>query len=364
MVTETPAVTVTESAPVIEQEVSLQDRLNAATEDEYKTWERTGEIPAVKPKAAEPPPKREVTAPSTESSATEPEKKPVETAPATEPGKPQKKRTGDARILQLLEERKQIDEERKREREENARRFDELEKRLAKPAEVKTEAAVEVKADQEPTIDGINAKTGKQFQTIAEWQKEHTAWLRNQILLETRGELTKSEQQRAQSERERSENEGFANKLTVGKDKYSDFEKVAFNPDLPIPKGSPADIFIRQAENPADLLYYLGQHPEVLHGFYRYVAGKDDAPGKLTGVFEQLISPNLQMMQLAKIEATLSQSVPKVTPAPRKQLPEPPTILAANSSAPGDPVEDALKRKSFADYEKSVNASERKARRA
>lgn len=372
----TPAVTPAESAsaPVVETpEVSLQVRLNEATPEEYKTWQRTGDIPAVKPRSAEPPPKPETPAVSKESSAVEAgEDEPpakIESAAVAEPAKPQKKRNGDARILQLLEERKQ-------EREEFNRRLEDFERRLAKPAEPSAKsdsqpaaAQAEIKAESEPLIDGINPKTGKQFQTIAEWQKEHTEWMREQIRSETRGELTKSEQQRAQAEQQRVQNEGLAAKLLVGKDKYPDFEKIALNPEILIPNGSAADVFIRNSENAADVLYYLGQHPEVLSKFYRYVPGKDDKPGQITGKFEQLIHPTLQVMELARIEARLGSPVtpspaPKVSPAPSKPLPPPPTVLSARSSPSSDAVEEALSKKSYADYEKAANERERKGRRA
>ena len=368
--TEVPAVNQTESAPVAEeQEVSLQERLNAATEEEYKTWERTGEFPAIKPKSAEPPPKTETPAVSKEPSTTEtgattpPEK--VETAPATETGKPQKKRNGDARILQLLDERK-------KEREEFETRLKEIENRIPKPAEVSAkpdshsaaEPGKEIKAsDAEPELGGINSKTGKPYQTVGEWQKDHSAWLRAQVLAEVEGKLTKSDQQRAQTEEQRKADEGLSAKFEVGRKKYADFNEVAGNPKLMLPPGSPTDLYIRNSENAAEVAYYVGQHPELMEKFYRFVPGKDGA----LGVFYNAIAPELQMMELARIEARLT--LPKTEtpgpkpPVPTKQLPPPPTVLTGKTSAVGDAVEDALHKKSFADYEKAANAAERKARR-
>lgn len=377
MITETPAAELTTPAVVEEKEVSLQERLNEATPDEYKNWVKTGDIPPVKPKS-EPPPTTETSAVSKESSATEK----VETATVPETAKPQKKRDVDGRVAQLLKERKEADERWEA-------RFKDLEGRL-KPAEpsAKSESSsaadtkTETKAsDKEPElyvtdatgqqVIGINPKTGKPFQTIAEWQKEHSAWLRAQITAEVDGKFTHTEKERQEKARIAKENESLASKLVVGKDKYADFEKVAFNPDLVLPNGSAADIFIRQSEQAADLLYYLGQHPEVLQGFYRYIPGKDDKPGALTGVFEQLIHPNLQMMELARIEARLAagstQPTPK-SPVQTKVLPPPPTVLSANSSPAGDPVDEAIKIKDpqqrFAAYEAAMKSSERKARRA
>ena len=366
-----PAVTVAESAPVAEQEVSLQERLNNATEEEYKVWEKTGEIPAVKPKIEAPPAKPEASAASTEDSAvktdeTIPPAK-TETAAAPETAKPQKKRDADGRVAQLLKERKE-------EQERWEARFAELEAKLAKPKEpdVKTASSTvseagkpePVKAsDPEPELGGIDPETGKPFATIAAWQKVHTAWLRASLLTEVEGKFTKSEEQRAQAEQERVLNEGLRAKMEPGITKYADFEQVVTNPDLYLPRGSAVDIFIRNSENAAEVLYYLGQHPELLNSFYRDPTGK----GGKTGAYENVIHPTLQMIELAKIEARLT--APPTVPAPKpsvltKPLPPPPTVLSAKGSAAGDAVEEAIRKKSFADYEKAANESERRARRA
>ena len=273
--TETAVNAVELSAPAAEEEVSLQERLNNATEEEYTTWVNTGDMPPIKPKIekteAPAPPKTETPAASKETEtptaaevdATKPSPK-TETAAAPVAAKPQKKRDGDARILQLLEERKQ-------EREEWAKRLEELEKRIPTAAEpsAKSESssAAEIKADDpEPELGGVNKKTGKPYATVAEWQREHTAWLRAQMSAEFEGKLTKSEQQRQQAEQDRILNEGLAQRLEPGRTKYPDFEQVAFSPELFLPRGSTADLFIRSSDNAAEVLYYLGQHPEVLKG--------------------------------------------------------------------------------------------------
>jgi hypothetical protein len=374
-----PAVTAPESASGNEvQEVSLQERLNAATEEEYKTWERTGDIPPVKPKSEATPPKIEAPAAAkdekleTTSSAVPGETIPpkTETAAAPEAARPPlKKRDVDGRVAQLLKERKEQDEK-------WAARFDALEKKLAPPAEASVKPGPqpaaddkEIKAsDPEPELGGVNSKTGKPYQTVAEWQKEHTAWLRAGILAEVNGTLSKSEQQRAQVEQRQVLDQGLNEKFKAGRDKYPDFDKVACSPDLFLPFGSAADVFIRNSENAHEIAYYLGQHPDILTRFYRDPTGKNG----MTGVYENAIAPALQMMELARIEAKLTGSpaatvtspaaiVPSA--APQKQLPPPPTVLSARSNAGTDPVEEALHKKSFADYEKAANASERKARR-
>jgi hypothetical protein len=150
----------------------------------------------------------------------------------------------------------------------------------------------------------------------------------------------------------------------VGRKKYPDFEKVVSNPDLYLPRGSAADVFIRNSENAAAVAYYLGQHPEILEGFYHEPQGKDRKKGE----YENTIHPSLQMMELARIEARLTGTV-QATPPPKpsattKPLPPPPTVLSAKSSPSGDPADEAVKKRSFSDFEKIENDRERKARRA
>ncbi len=401
MNTEIPAVIAAESAsatePTESQEVSLQERLNNATEEEYKTWERTGDIPPVKPKAKteEPPPKTETPAASN-AVATEVAKEPsaaaagepklpakAETAAVPEPARPQqKKRSGDARIQQLLDERKQRDEQWQA-------RIDEIERRLPKPAEsdVKTasSAAAEpgkTQAKARPKLADTDPKTGKPFASIDAWSDAVDEWYDQRLEAKLTERLAQSEQHRTFEEQERKAQQELAPKWKPGIDKYPDFAAVAGNPDLLLPRFGAADIFLRNSENAAEVLYYLGQHPEILQRFYRYTPGpndrkaKDGQPGLLTGKWENLVDPVLQTIELTKIEtaltgaasATAAAIVPppaqKPPAAPHKPLPPPPTVLSAHGSASGDPIEEAVKNKSFADYEKAANAAERKARRA
>jgi hypothetical protein len=378
MTTETPAVTAPESASGSEtQESSYQERLNNATPEEYKTWEATGEIPPVKPKSDPAPPKTETPAVSTEekdkkettSSAADGANQPpkTETAAAPEAARPpQKKRNADARVTQLLEERKKRDEE-------WAARFDALEKKLAPPAAPSEKPGPQPAADgketqasdPEPELGGVNSKTGKPFQTVAEWQKEHSAWQRAQILAEVDGRLSKTEQQRKQTEDRQILDQTLAEKFEPGRAKYPDFDKLVRDPHLFIPFGSAADVFIRNSENAAEVAYYLGQHPEILTRFYRDPTGKDG----MTGVYENAVPPALQMIELARIEAklTASPATPPATivpsAAPPKHLPPPPTVLDSRSSPSVDAAEEAVRKKSFSDYEKAENERERKARR-
>lgn len=353
MITETPAVIETESAPVetVETpEVSLQERLNQATPEEYTNWERTGDIPPVKPKST--PPKEEAPAASKEPSAVEAgEKKPptsTETAAATEAARPQKKRNGDARILQLLEENK-------RDREASATRIAELEARLPKAEpDVKTAPSTVPSGDRpKPQASDIDPATGKpKYKTMEE------VWDAREVWNEER--RTKADQERTRVEQERLLETELVKRLKPAYDKYPDFVSVTGNDNLMILKGSAVDLFLRDSDNPGELLYHLGKNPQILEGFYNY--------DSKTGQWSNKVNPARQFRELTTLENTLT-AAPKPTPtipkpsASTKPLPPPPTVLSANGAPSGDPVDEAVKKKSYADYEKAANAEEKKARR-
>lgn len=358
----------------VEQEVSLQERLNAATPEEYTTWERTGDIPPVKPKTSEAPPKPAESAPAQSSEPTKDTKAKPDASPAP------KGETAAASPAAIPQKTETKSEKRWRELSEKfgnlQREHEELKRQSAKPAaetsdKPASQPAAEVKTEKraKPKLTDNDPKTGKPFASLDAWSDAVDEWHDERFKSTLDERLAAETQSRTQSEQQRVRNEAMAAKLMPGKDKYPDFEKVAFNPDLTLPLGSPADEFLRSSDHAADLLYYLGQHPEILNGFYRYVPGKDDKPGKLTGVFEQLVHPLMQVAELARIEARLTAApaapvVPKPSASAPKPLPPPPTVLSTQSSAAGDPVEEAINKKSFADYEKAANAAERKARRA
>ena len=67
-------------------------------------------------------------------------------------------------------------------------------------------------------------------------------------------------EQREQQKKEFEVNEAFHEKVESARDKYDDFEAVAFNPDIPITNAM-AEI-IRDSDAGTDLAYYLGKNRE------------------------------------------------------------------------------------------------------
>lgn len=349
MITETPAVIETESAPVVEavEETSLQERLNSATEDEYRKWETTGEFPAIKPKSEAPPTKEEAPAASKEPSAAEAgEKNPpvkVETAATTEVATPQKKRNGDSRILQLLEENK-------RDREAAAARIAELEARLPKPAEPDVKAAPSAPTGKRPKPQAadLDAAGKPKYKTMEEVWDAREVW--NE---ENRKE---ADQQRVQAEQEQLLERELTTRLKPAAEKHADFVEVTTNPNLIIPKGSAVDLFLRNSDDPGELLYHLAKNPQILESFYNYDFKTHEWGNK--------VNPIRQVKELTALESSLTAApAPPKPSAPTKTLPPPPTVLSSHGAPSGDPVDEAVKKKSYADYEKAANDAERKARR-
>jgi DNA-binding transcriptional regulator YdaS (Cro superfamily) len=370
------------SAPAIESvetpEVSVQERLDHATSAELDTWRKTGDIPAVKVKTeATPKPAESAPAEKKEEVKAKPDVTPApksETAAASPAAPPQKQESrSEKRWRELSEQFGDL----KRKNEELERRLasqpapEVKSEKVASPAATEAGKATEVKTDAEPEIGGINPKTGKAFQTIAEWQKEHTEWLRKQILAEVDGRQTKAEQARTQSEEERKVSDEVFNKSKSAIEKYPDFKEVAADPKLPIPKFSPVDLFIMDSDHPGEVLYYLGKHPEILTEFY---GCKYDSVTKTwdygdfdmkTGKFTNHVNPIRQVKRLEAIEREVSG---EVTPAPKKEdapakptpvkLPPPPTELSGRAAAAGDDAEKALQRGDFATWKRLTDARE------
>ena len=376
----TPVVTPAESAPAIEEspvEVSVQERLDHATSKELDTWRKTGDIPAVKIK--EPEPKTETPAPSKESTAAKPgENEPpakVETAPASEPARTQRKKDAAARVQELLADRKRDREE----REELRRELDELKSKVSQPVEKRETAAsqpVNGKATEgkaKPKLSDNDSKTGKPFASLEAWSDAVDEWNDARVEEKLSARLSAAEQTRTQSEQAKAIQETVFNRSKPAMENHKDFLQVAADPKLPIPKGSPVESFLFDSENPGEVAYYLGKHPEVLAEFYGCEYDPETGTwdygdyDQKTGKFTNHVNPIQQVRRLTEIERELTAALKKVETAPANpappRLPKPPTEVSGRHSAPVDEAEAALARGDTAGYMRIVNAREAKASR-
>lgn len=327
--------TVTPAAPVAAetQEVDVQQSLDRATSKELKDWRLTGDLPKAKP------PKSEPEMPSTEDSATS-EEKPAVTRTDSASVPPQKKKSdAQDRIRELIRER------------------DELKAKLAPPSVQPTsQPAAETKSpgNPEPQIDDVDPATGKPVHSsFKDWQSAHDKWNRAEAIREF-GEIqgkTQREQQLAKAEEVISEN--FGKKVEGARKKYADFDTVALANDLPLMKGSLPDAFCLDSPHGADVLYYLGQHRDILK-----------TNGNASG-WPYVMTPLAMARELVKIEMQFSNGHSPTPSAPRNipRLPEPPTEVSARRSAPVDEAESALARGDTAAYMRAMNARELKAAR-
>jgi hypothetical protein len=159
-----------ESAPAPEvevQEISVQDRLDHATQKELDHWRSTGEIPAVKVKAEEPPKPAE----------SAPAKEEVQAKPAATP--PAKSETAAASPAAKPAEAKETRSERRyreitRENRELRERLEALERKSSQPAAEAREkpesqpaaAAEPSKLPAKPKLTDNDPKTGKPFASL------------------------------------------------------------------------------------------------------------------------------------------------------------------------------------------------------
>ena len=313
----------------------------------YDEFRKSGKIPEAKPAETEAIEHKEPESSEAAESATA---KPVVTRPESATGTPQGKKDAASRLKEVLEDRK-------RDRE----LIRQLTEKLSAPASVKptsqpTSELEKKDAKAKPKLGDNDPKTGKPFTSLEAWSDAVDEWNTERFNQELETRLSKAEQTHQQTAQQQRANEELGAKLAVGKTKYPDFEKVAFNPELTIPVGSAVDVFVRNSDNAAEIMYYLGQHPDILNSFYRYEPGKDDMPGKLTGMFHQLIHPTLQMMELAKIEARLAAEVaPVKTPARTiTQAPRPPHQVSGKAPTP-DPLAKAVEEGDQAEFTRLEN---------
>jgi len=392
----TTAITPETSAPaaapetVETPEVSVQERLDHASQAELDTWRRTGDIPAAKiaEKAAE---KKDDTgsdkqasartaAPATASQEKDTSKKSAESgaspAPAADAAasqtatQPQRRNKADARFEKLLDAwEKDREELNWRRSQPSATTADKQESQPA--TETKTAPGA---LPPRPKLTDTDPKTGKPFSTLDAWSDAVDEWNDKRLEAKLSERLGKVEQERKLSAEEQKVADSVQAKSKAAIEKYKDFYEVAANPKMPIPSGSAVDLFIKDSDNPGEVLYYLGKHPEILAEFYGCAYDPDTKMWDYgdfdlkTGKFTNHVSPIRQVKRLEAIERELS-AAPAAKPAaedrpvnpPPAKLPPPPTELGGRRAAPVDEAEAALQRGDFAAWKRISDARDIKA---
>ena len=226
-------------------------------------------------------------------------------------------------------------------------------------AETKT-----AKAAPKPKIDDVDEKTGKaKYANYSAYEDAKDQWLQDEAVRKFQETSAKTAQAQQQTEAEKQRAANFTKKFEAPRAKYQDFDKVALNPDLLIPAGSVTDLFLDDSEHAGEVLYYLGQHPEILGDFHPARSQDEIKAGKYTNK----ITPQRQFRKLLEIEALVSGSTEKSagessekssSAKPVTQASRPPHQVSTKGTVAKDAVEQALEDGDFETYQRTQNAKE------
>ena len=233
-----------------------------------------------------------------------------------------------------------------------------------------SQAAADAKpgAIPKPKIDDVDPKTGKaKYKNFGEYEDAKDAWLADEAVRKFQETSQKTEQQRTQEQQARAVAEKMVKKFEGARAKHADFDQVALNPDLVIPMGSVTDLFLLDSDHAGEVAYHLGQHPEILQGFY----GDHDLK---TGRFTNKITPQRQFRALMEIEAKLAgdagagggagagarsaAAASSSSAKPISQAARPPHQVSGTGTVAKDAVEQAVDDGDSESYIRAQNAKE------
>jgi hypothetical protein len=146
------------------------------------------------------------------------------------------------------------------------------------------------------------------FKTTEEYLEALTDWKVEERMRESSAKAQRQAAEQQSRQQAVELDRTFEQRAESAREKYDDFDALAFNPQLPITDAMAATL--KASENGAELAYYLGQHPEEASRIAR-------------------LSPFLQAKELGRIEAKLPQAEAK---------PNPPAKKTSSAPAPIDPV--------------------------
>lgn len=218
------------------------------------------------------------------------------------------------------------------------RRIEELERKLSAPpakSDTPNSQPAKVEAAKEPMLDDKDANGAFKYKDIAAFQKDHDAWLREDIRRELRETSEKTQKDQKLTESKAVIAKVWSEKVGKARQTYPDFDEIALNTTLPIHEGSVTDLFVLDSDHGAEVLYYLGKNP-----------------AELTRI--NALNPLRQARELYKIEDKLfsapAPSAPKITRAPA-----PPHEVSGKGTVPPDETEQALEDDDFQAYKAAEN---------
>jgi hypothetical protein len=363
---------VTQAAPAVATPSESKVERNAEFLPTGKHYRMTGEMPA--PEADT----EEASAASTQDKEKKEKKTPPvnedesatsnsdtaaasEAATAAEEAKEEEKKgktaaTSENRWQKITRENKELRD--RLQRLETAPRDD---KQTSQPAaETKTPPAAKTTAPK-PKIDDVDSKTGKaKYANFAEYEDAKDSWLSDEAVRKFQETTAKSTRDSEQQEQGRKLVESYNKKFEALRAKYPDFDTVALNKDLVIPMGSVTDLFLQDSDHAGEVLYHLGQNPDLLAEFHDKRSPDEIKSGK----YKNKITPQRQFRKLLEIESkftgpssSAAATSDKTSSAkPVTQAPRPPHQVSGKGTAAKDSVEQAVEDSDQDTYNREQNA--------
>ena len=159
------------------------------------------------------------------------------------------------------------------------------ERKLRREMQARQEAAT-----QAPAVESTAKPTPEQFTKTEDYVEALADWKAEQVFSKKIGEFQAKTREQYQRQQQEQVAATYLERVTVAKEKYSDFDQVAYNPSLPITDAMAETI--QQSDYGTEVHYYLGKNPSEA----KRIAG---------------LSPFLQAKEIGRLEAKLADSPPK-----------------------------------------------------
>lgn len=327
-----------------------QEVLNSLSPEQRSEWRKTGEMPSKADSAT-----------AKQDSATDK----VETAPVSETGHQEKPKRDNAetRLKELLADLKTAGLSPA-----ELKTF----KREAQKAETKAEPLPAPPKVEAPKLEAPVKPQWKDFASLDEgWEKYETAkdkWVEDLTAFnrkEAIAEFTRNTQQEYQQQK-------LGQELEAGRKKYQNYDHIT----TPVIQALQADGIAKEVtevvgRSPVfvDLLYVIGENDTSREEFLALAKSDPWAAVRKAVIMEQLITEELaKTREVNKADETPRGADGKfLASTPEKKIttaPKPPSEVGGKAAAPGDAIEEAVKKRDFSSYKNEMNRREIAARKS
>lgn len=335
----TPAVTTDASA------VS-QDTPNSDFLPEGEHYLRTGEVEEPKPKPEKVQPEKEDAPATSGDSETAAASEAADTQERKGPARSKTAATSESRWAKLSRENRELQEQLRQARESKPPQEREI-KQEPQPA----------KANAEPSIDDVDAKTGQpKYATLKDYLAAHAKWNREEAVREFRAESEKTQREQQQQQTEQVIEKTVNERVAAVRKEHEDYdeaaaEALAVKDDLGrdalfYTKGSHLDVFFLDSDRGHEVLYAIFKDFDT----HKHIFARDQQ-GKY------IENPVRQLRELAKIENSLPEKGKPSTSAASRvtQAPRPPHQVSGKGTIAKDAVEQAVEENDTETYIREQN---------